>query len=104
MVSVVLLWARVLVVFLKGVDGCFGGCARARVGLQVCSVRRRGRGSWVRRCIANPSHDDDDDDSDSDASCVMRLDHPCRRHRYRLEVESASAPAGDGVFLVRGIR
>ena len=99
MVSVVLLWARVLVVFLKGVDGCFGGCARARVGLQVCSVRRRGTMIRVRRCVANPSHDDDDD-SDSDASCVMRLDHPCRRrHRYRLGVVSAYAPAGTGCSL-----
>ena len=81
--------------------GVFGGCTRARVGLQICSVRRRGQGSWVRRCVANPSHDDDDDDSDSDASCVMRLDYPCRRRRlHRLGVESAYAPAGTGFSLV----
>ena len=100
MVVVVLLWARVLVVFLKGGGWVSWGLCSRTCGVAGLFSSAEGTRMRVRRCVANPSHDDDDDDSDSDASCVMRLGHPCRRrHRYRLEVESASAPAGTGCLL-----
>ena len=100
MVVVVLLWARVLVVFLKGGGWVFWGLCSRTCGVAGLFSSAEGTRIRVRRCVTNPSHNDDDDDSDSDASCVMRLDHPCRRrHRYRLGVESAYAPAGTGCSL-----